>query len=93
MMRPPEPESVKVKEETTEHNNNALLEGESAMKFFGKWQIFLFSFRKTCNRLKSEKKLQFREAACLTAGLTQRQKATFSEFFSNGYSKDKFQKR
>ena len=33
MMRPPEPESVKVKkvdrdEDTNEHNNNALLEGE-----------------------------------------------------------------
>ena len=32
MMRPPEPESVKVKkdrdEDTKEHNNNALLEGE-----------------------------------------------------------------
>ena len=34
MMRPPEPESVKVKEETTEHNNNALLEGENAVMTF-----------------------------------------------------------
>ena len=41
MMRPPEPESVKVKEETTEHNNNALLEGETVMKFFEKRQILV----------------------------------------------------